>query len=448
MNNEGWNLPKRHILSVSELTRNIKEILEETFPLVWVSGEISNLRRPVSGHQYFTLKDTHTQIGAVLFKGQARNLKFELADGQTVTVMGRINVYEARGTYQIIVEYAEPGGVGALQLAFEQLRDRLAAEGLFDDKRKKAIPLLPQKIAVVTSPSGAAIKDILQITGRRFTNMPVEIVPVRVQGEESQEEIVSALRLLNFRQSADVIIVARGGGSLEDLQAFNSEAVARAIFSSDIPVVSGVGHQSDYTISDFVADLRAPTPSAAAELVVPEKGVLLERIVKSENVLKRSVVGQIEACTERIKHLSRGLSHSRILLGDWQLKLDDLMARMEKACVAFLRRYRDAVNVTDKLLVRHNPQCVINEVKRLLEDYRKRAQFATINLLRSGKANLETASGKLSVLNPLAVLDRGYSITRTFPGLSIVKDVGQIEIGQQVAVTVSKGEMVCRVERK
>ena len=280
---------KRNIYSVSDLNANIKALLEESFPFVWIIGEMSNFRIPASGHYYFSLKDAASQISAVMFRGQQRKLKFEPEDGMSVIGMGRISVYEPRGTYQIILEYLEPSGVGALQIAFEQLKNKLADEGLFNDEHKRDIPFIPNKIGVITSSSGAVVHDILQIVNRRYPNIAIQVLPAKVQGKGAAAEIVSALELLNRREECDVAILARGGGSLEDLQAFNSEPVARAIFGSRVPVISAVGHETDYTIADFVADLRAPTPSAAAEMVVPEKFTLEHRCKELDTLLKTKI---------------------------------------------------------------------------------------------------------------------------------------------------------------
>jgi len=268
---------QKNIYTVSQLNSDIKLLLEDSFPFIWISGEISNCKMPGSGHLYFTLKDENSQINCVMFRGQNQNLTFDLEGGLSITGLGRISLYEPRGTYQVIFEYLEPKGIGALQIAFEQLKDRLSSEGLFDSKYKKPLPFLPKKISLITSPTGAVVHDILKIISRRFPNLFIEIVPVKVQGDNSDKEIVQALELLNTINDSDVIIMARGGGSLEDLNAFNSENVARAVFSVKIPIVSAIGHETDFTISDFVADLRAPTPSAAAELVVPSKDELKRR---------------------------------------------------------------------------------------------------------------------------------------------------------------------------
>ncbi|MGD9314599.1 MAG: exodeoxyribonuclease VII large subunit, partial [Desulfobacterales bacterium] len=265
----------RKIYTVSELTEKIKALLEESFPFIWIVGEISNFRTPLSGHFYFTLKDANAQINAVMFRGQQRQLKFEPEDGMRVTGMGRLGLYEPRGTYQIILEYMEPSGIGALQIAYEKLKARLADEGLFDEQQKQLLPFLPQKIVLITSPTGAVVHDMLNIIDRRFPNVTIQIWPVKVQGDGAEDEIVAALDLLRQHPNVDAAILARGGGSLEDLQAFNSESVARAIFACDVPIIAAIGHETDYTIADFVADLRAPTPSAAAELVFPIKSELL-----------------------------------------------------------------------------------------------------------------------------------------------------------------------------
>jgi exodeoxyribonuclease VII large subunit len=262
---------QRKIYSVSELSQQIKNLLERQFPDVWVTGEVSNFRAASSGHFYFTLKDAHAQLRAVCFRNQARYLKFKPQDGISVITRGHLSVYEARGEYQLYVEYLEPAGLGALQLAFEQLKQKLAAEGLFDRARKKALPLLPRTVGIVTSPTGAVMRDILRILRRRFHNLNVLVFPAKVQGEGAAEEIIEGIQYFNRRSLVDVMIVARGGGSLEDLWAFNEEGLARAISASRIPIISAVGHETDFTIADFVADLRAPTPSAAAELVVRRK---------------------------------------------------------------------------------------------------------------------------------------------------------------------------------
>ncbi len=439
---------KKHILTVSELTLNIKELLEDAYPFIWLSGEISNLRSAVSGHFYFTLKDSEAQISGVMFRGQNRNLGFQLENGMTVIAMGRLNVYEARGVYQIIIEYVEPGGLGALQLAFEQLREKLALEGLFDDKHKRPIPFLPKKIAVITSPMGAAIHDVLNVVERRFSNMNIEIVPVKVQGKGAAEEIADALLFVNKHDVADVIILTRGGGSLEDLQAYNSEIVARAIFSSHISVVSAVGHETDFTISDFTADLRAPTPSAAAELVVPEKEVLSRTIEGLKESLKRIILKRIKSLNERVRQASVHLVHPRRQITECRLRLDDIVTRMQGGYLRWLERNQDSLAVLLHRLTRCSPQSAVQELNIILRGYRQRLLSTTHFLLDSKRNKFEIAVGRLNALNPLAILERGYSVTRRLADGILVKDIKQVDVGNRVTVTLSRGQMICYVERK
>ena len=300
--------------TVSELTAELKILLEDVYPAVWLEAEISNLRQPASGHMYFTLKDAGAQIRGVMFRGRNLRLRFQLEDGLAVLVHGTLTIYEPRGEYQIVVESMEPKGVGALQLAFEQLKARLAKEGLFDEARKRAIPLLPRRIGIVTSPTGAALRDILQVLERRFATVDLLIHPVAVQGDQAAPEIEAALDALNLRGDVEVIILARGGGSLEDLWAFNEERVARAIARSKIPVVSAIGHETDFTIADFVADLRAPTPSAAAEMVIARKGEIAQRLSRppQESVQGlEHVLAQLRGAQAQIKSLKTELAQVR-----------------------------------------------------------------------------------------------------------------------------------------
>ena len=364
-NNE--NGIQQKIYSVSELNANVKALLEESFPFIWIFGEISDFRIPASGHFYFTLKDDVSQINAVMFRGQQRNLKFEPEDGMSVTGMGRISVYEPRGTYQIILEYLEPSGIGALQIAFEKLKKHLAQEGYFDAEFKIPIPFLPHKISIITSPTGAVVHDILKITNRRFPNVCIQIVPVKVQGTGAIEEIVTALKLVNDVGDVDIAILARGGGSLEDLQAFNSERVAKAVFESEIPIISAVGHETDYTISDFVADLRAPTPSAAAELVVPEKFVLERRCTEILTRLKFIFRNYFKELNIKLNSLSKRLIDPRRKIEDFRMRMDDLIGRLHRH--ARLRHRRELKNLgfwIDRLEA-NNPKILIKKIKNKLE---------------------------------------------------------------------------------
>ncbi|MDD4201859.1 MAG: exodeoxyribonuclease VII large subunit [Candidatus Omnitrophica bacterium] len=321
---------QKHIYTVSELTKDIRKIIENNFPYLWLEGEISNFKRHSSGHLYLNLKDKDAIIQAVMFKGSADKLQFKPEDGLKITCSGKISVYDQRGQYQIYISSMEPQGLGSLQLAFEQLKEKLKKEGLFDSSRKRPIPFLPAKIGVITSPTGAAIRDILNVLRRRFSNAEIILNPVKVQGNEAKNEIVQAIELFNKRDKIDVMIVARGGGSLEDLWAFNEEIVARAIANSRIPVISAVGHEIDWTIADFVADFRAPTPSAAAELVLPEKEELLNRISVAKQRLKNALQSTVIQYEQRLDELKEALLfRQENFIRKTKQCLDNLIGKLE-----------------------------------------------------------------------------------------------------------------------
>ena len=434
------------VYSVSELTGKIKQLLEDRFPFVWLTGEVSNCRRPGSGHCYFTLKDRSAQIQSVLFRTQANKLRFTLVDGLSVTGLGRVGVYEPRGTYQVVFEYLEPGGIGALQVAFEQLKNRLSAEGLFDDTHKRPLPFLPSKISLVTSPTGAVVHDMLQVIHRRFKNVHIEIVPVKVQGASAAGEIASALEFLNDRGGTDVIILARGGGSLEDLQAFNSEPVARAIFGSTLPVISAIGHETDYTIADFVSDLRAPTPSAAAEMVVPVQTDLLRRVHDLSAHLKQRMVALIATSRMQWEQLHRRLGNPRKHAQDLILRTDDLLARLCRATRREVNRNQDLFCLWNKRLINNNPVSYIYNLKQIVSKNETDLLDAVhrYHLLKSQQ--LRELTGRLRTLNPKAVLDRGYSITRTVPEAVVVRDPKQVEKGQQIEIMLKNGFIAAKVD--
>jgi exodeoxyribonuclease VII large subunit len=394
----------RHVYSVSDLTTAIKAVLEDGFSGVWVEGEISNFKHHSSGHMYFTLKDDQAQIRAVMFRGSNRLLKFRPQDGLSVLVFGAVTVYERRGDYQVAVEFMEPKGIGALQLAFEQLKAKLEAEGLFDTARKRPLPRLPRKIGIITSPTGAVIRDILSIIGRRFPGLAVLIHPVQVQGEGAAQEIAAALRSLGARRDLDVLIVARGGGSLEDLWAFNAEGVARAIAASPIPVISAVGHETDVTIADFVADLRAPTPSAAAELVVAQRDELTQRV-------------------------------------------DDLVARAEATMDNLVAARRERVEMLGRHLALLSPLAQIARQADRLSAVRQRLlTWWEVSRMRRGE-RLRVLSGKLESLSPLRILARGYSICFRLPDRAVLKTAQEAAVGSEVAVRLHEGELQCLVQR-
>ena len=439
-------MSSRSILTVSQLTAEIKTLLERSFDHVWVEGEISNLRLPGSGHLYFTLKDDKAQIRAVMFRLQNRLLKFVLKDGLQVVACGRVTVYEPRGDYQLVLDYLEPKGLGALQLAFEQLKEKLAAEGLFDPARKRPIPHLPQRIGVVTSPTGAAIRDILRIIDRRFANVHILLCPVRVQGQGAAQEIARAIQALNELPDLDVMIVGRGGGSLEDLWAFNEEIVARAIFSSRVPVISAVGHEVDFTIADFVADLRASTPSAAAELVVRNKIELAQNLRNLERALQQSFRGMLDLQQERFGSLRERLADPRRRLSDQRIRLDDLSARLAYSLQQGLRRRQDRFRLHQGGLLLLNPAKRLEEYSQKFAQVMRRLSVSVQQEIRISRQKVEGVMGKLFTLSPLAVLERGYSITRVLPSREIVRGADDLKVNSLVNVRVHRGEFSARVE--
>jgi exodeoxyribonuclease VII large subunit len=438
----------RKIYTVSELTDRIKALLEETFAFIWIVGEISNFRTPLSGHFYFTLKDADSQINAVMFRGQQRQLKFEPEDGMRVTGMGRLSVYEPRGSYQIILEYMEPSGVGALQIAYEKLKSRLRQEGLFDDQHKQPIPFLPQKIALITSSSGAVVHDILHIIDRRFANVDIQILPVKVQGEGAEAEIVAALDLLNEQVDFDAAILARGGGSLEDLQAFNSEMVARAIYASNVPLISAVGHETDYTIADFTADLRAPTPSAAAELLFPVKSELLQMIKNHSADLHYRIINTVERRRHALVEVAKRLTDPRRKSQDWRLRLDDLTTRLSRHVSRFVERKNERLQWRQERLLANSPLSRTENTKVIIEQNINKLIELNNKNINIKLARLRELSARLDTLNPIAILKRGYSITRTVPDAKIVSDPEAVAIHQDLEIIVSKGTLICRVKEK
>ena len=440
-------MSQRAVLSVAELTTRLRELIEERFPAVWVEGEISNFRLYASGHAYFTLKDAAAQLPAALFRTRVRRLRFEPRDGMHVLAFGSIEVYAQRGSYQLIVELLEPRGVGALQLAFEQLKARLELEGLFEAARKRPLPSFPRRIGLVTSPDGAALRDILRVIGRRFRDLTIVIAPAKVQGEGASAEIAQGLAALNSLGDIDVIICGRGGGSLEDLWAFNDEVVARAIVASKAPVISAVGHEIDFTIADFVADLRAPTPSAAAELVVREKQAVVEHLRQLRARLALAMGRNLAHQRGRVEALARRrvLTDPARPLREQQRRVDDARLRLQRAGAATLSRATHQVELVTAALRANSPFVRIREDRRRLET----ARLELINNMGrrtvDARHRLRLSAGHLNSLSPLAVLGRGYSLTR-LPSGEIVRSTRQVSVGSDVRVLLDEGRIDCRVD--
>jgi exodeoxyribonuclease VII large subunit len=440
-------LPFRYILTVSELTQEIKDILEDKFPEVWVEGEISNLRVPPSGHIYFTLKDDFSQIRAVLFKMQARNLRFLPEDGLHIICRGRVSLYEKRGDYQLILESIEPKGIGALQLAFLQLKERLEREGLFDAENKKPIPMIPQKIGIVTSPTGAVIQDILHILERRFENLHILLYPVRVQGEGASSELAEGIKYFNKFTDVDVIIIGRGGGSLEDLWAFNEEGLARAIYHSKIPIISAVGHETDYTIADFVADLRAPTPSAAAELVVRDKREIKNILHYLEGRLEYQMIQILKGYQTDLSHLKKIIKEPRKKIEEHFLRVDDLFNRLRLLFSwTFKRRREKYLHLSESLLLR-NPIQRVKNLRLFISEAKKRVGKNINYSIEIQRQRIGGLLGKIDSLSPLSILQRGYSITRKHPSLQILRDASSVKEGDKVEVKLFRGTLLCGVEK-
>jgi exodeoxyribonuclease VII large subunit len=436
------------VYTVSELTRSIKALLEENFGHVWVCGEVSNCRFHSSGHVYFTLKDEQSQISVVFFRGDARRLRFRIEDGLQINVAGRIGVYEKRGNYQLIAAAAEPVGYGALQLAFEQLKKRLGEEGLFDEAHKKPLPRFPQRIGVVTSPTGAAIRDILHVIDRRFSTVEVLLCPSSVQGEGAAEEIAAGIKVLGEVGNIDVIIVGRGGGSLEDIWPFNEEVVARAIYDCETPVVSAVGHEIDFTISDFVADLRAPTPSAAAELVVREREAVVAEIAELRESLVRSVGSMLTDFEHRLELAvsSYGFRRPPDMLLQYEQQLDDMRERIMELQHRRLDDLQNRVSVARKRLIALRPDRLIASLMDRVGSACRMLRERTANVVSIRGAALAELAAKLDSLSPLAVLARGYSIAYRLPGEEILKDSSEAQSGDRIRVRLHRGSLACAVE--
>ena len=438
------------ILTVSQLNNNIKFLLEESFGFVLVEGEVSNLRRPQSGHVYFTLKDDKSQIKAVFFRqfgGYGRRNDFDLEEGLKVLCRARLNVYLPRGEYQIVVESLEPLGVGALQRAFEQLKAKLFAEGLFDERYKKELPFMPERIGVITSPTGAVIRDILNITMRRFPLADILIAPARVQGNEAATEIIQALRHLHSYGKVDVIVIARGGGSLEDLAPFNDEALAREIFKSAIPIVSAVGHETDFTICDFVSDMRAPTPSAAAELIVPER---LELMSKIRNLQQRMISGvgrYLEDNKAFLAELKERLKDPRRHLINLKINLDDLKDRLVNAFNNKRQSLFNELRHNQLQLYHQSPEEKIRGEKILLKNLQKDLINNFYGRVSELREKLQKNSAVLESLSPLGVLQRGYSITRGIESGAIVRQAEGLSEGDDVNVLLARGNFNAKIQK-
>jgi exodeoxyribonuclease VII large subunit len=383
-----------------------------------------------------------------MFRSQAASLKFRPENGLSVIGLGRLSVYEPRGSYQVIFEYLEPKGIGGLQLAFDRLKQKLAAEGLFDAEHKAPLPLLPRKISIVTSPTGAAVRDFINVARRRFPNLPLEVFAVSVQGERAPGEIIDALNWLNDNADTDIIVLARGGGSMEDLWAFNDEQVARTIFASHIPVVSAVGHETDFTIADFVADLRAPTPSAAAEIAVPSKTDLKKQLIEVNQKLYHFVTNNLKFLHNNLDGISSRIIHPQRRLQDLRMRLDDYSIRLVTVIRDTLERKAEQAAFRRDLLLHVTPQLTVERLRTQLDTLRDTLITHMAHILRETRARVTRNASMLAALNPMSILKRGYSITRTVPERMIVRGAKEVKLDQKLEILLSRGQLTVRVEER
>jgi exodeoxyribonuclease VII large subunit len=435
-----------HVLSITELNRRARQLLEVHLATVWVRGEISNLSMPSSGHWYFTLKDDKAQIRCAMFRGNNALLRFKPEHGMQVIARGRVSLYEGRGDYQLIAENLQVDGAGNLQIAYEQLKAKLEDERLFDEDFKQELPTLPKHVAVITSPTGAAIRDILSVFQRRFPAIKISIFPVPVQGADAAPAIVRALLLANKQTDIDALILARGGGSLEDLWAFNEESVARAVFASEIPVVSAVGHETDFTICDFVADVRAPTPSAAAELLSPDSSdyeALLEHYAAE---LQKQLKRMIARCRNELVNLAKRLRHPSHTLREQQQKLDHLEWRIRHAQRLHQQKLQLQLEKLDNQLQRHHPQQTLQQLYFRLDQAQKRLLERSRNRLQIDQLRLAHLMALLDSVSPLNTLKRGYAIATDANGNNLTR-ASQTRKDAHIVVQLFEGRLDCRVEQ-
>ena len=439
---------ERRIWTVRDLIASVRTRLEREYTDVWIEGEISNFRAHGSGHLYFTLKDGSAQIRVVMFRSSAKLLRFRPEEGMQVIARGRVTVYEERGELQVSAEYLEPKGAGALQIAFEQLKAKLQAEGLFEESRKKAVPALPRRIGIVTSPQAAALRDILNILHRRHHTVSVLIFPAQVQGLEAPIEVSAGIRYFNKARNVEVIIVARGGGSVEDLAAFNHEGLAKTVASSEIPVISAVGHETDFTILDFVADLRAPTPSAAAELVIRSRQEIEEQSEGLRERLARAIRYRLLMARQSVTEMAQHGAFARMMdaLGRRQQRVDELLYRMETAERRVIEQQRRRWEAAAGAIRHYDVRRRLAAMREQLESRTAAlgASFRTLLMRRRGR--LEQLAGELGALSPVAILERGYALVFDSSG-NLVKDSEQVQAGEEIRARVARGEIKAVIKK-
>ena len=434
----------KHSMTVSELNRKVKDLLEVHLPLIWVEGEISNFSKPSSGHWYFTLKDENAQIRCAMFRSRNSLVSFKPSNGDHVRLRARVSLYEGRGDYQLIVEHAEDVGFGLLQRRYEELKTKLANEGLFDEAFKKPLPKYPKHIGLITSPSGAAVRDVLHVLRRRNPNIPVTIFPVAVQGEQASGQIIQALTLADRFNKCDVLIICRGGGSIEDLWAFNNEALARMIFAADIPIISAIGHEIDFTICDFVADLRAPTPSAAAEVVSPDTTEKLAQFQQIEVRFRRSINNLLISKFEKLKNTQIRLRHPGTRLTQGYQRLDELEQRMQRVIQNTLQKSQSNVTHYQQRLRQQSPIKRIKNEQIRVNNNKQLLIRSVSNLLKMHRLNFEKNINGLDIVSPLATLKRGYTITKSTNN-TIIKDADTARQERSLTLQFHDGDISVQI---
>lgn len=440
------NTPTANALSVSEFTRNVKSVLEYNFPAVWVSGEISNLATPRSGHWYFTLKDEQSQVRCAMFRQNNQRLTFVPDEGSQVLVKARVSLYEARGDFQLIVDTMEDAGVGVLQRAYEQLKQTLQAQGLFDQAHKLAIPELPKCVGIITSPSGAALHDILHVLERRFPALPVIIYPSQVQGDDAPAQLLQALSIAQEQALCDVLIIGRGGGSIEDLWAFNNEALARAIYDCPIPVVSSVGHETDFTICDFVADVRAATPSAAAEMVSPDQQEWLSWLQGIESQLSKQIQQRISTLQQQLQWQSKRLKHPGRYLEEVAQRIDDLSSRMEQHLLLQMQSRQEKILTLEARLQQHSPIHTLNQQQARLDFLQQRLEQSLNPHFDRLQQSIASFARELDAFSPLATLGRGYSLVKNEKN-KLIKSATQLKPGQKLKICFARDQAQVSVDK-
>jgi len=440
------NPPFRNIYTISRLNSEVRTLLESGFPLLWIEAEISNLARPASGHLYFSLKDEKAQVRCAMFRNRSLNLGFSPKNGMQVLVRAKIGLYEPRGDFQLIIEHMEEAGNGALRRAFDELKLKLDKEGLFDARNKQPLPTLPRCVGIVTSPSGAAVRDVITTLQRRFPALPVIVYPVPVQGEGAAQQIADMIAIADRRQDCDVLIVGRGGGSLEDLWAFNEEVLVRAIHACRIPVVTAIGHEVDFTIADFVADQRAATPTGAAELISPDRQVWLSRFRQLRQRLDWLMRQQCQQHRQTLQNLTKRLQHSGRRLLDKAQRLDELELRLQRALQYFLRQSQAQLSHSHERLLRHSPVNQLGTIQTSTDNLSKRLTTAMQHQLTRHQNRLQQLAGTLDTVSPLATLSRGYAIVIDENG-HIIRQARQVKVGDPITARLAEGRLYCQVTR-